>query len=311
MAKSKASDIPERVAERLTMDYPVVTTPRTTTRIVKGRPGIKPQQRSRSSYGAVLHPDPSVRDKALRVLAGLPELRAFNPDQPRDEKGRFAPGSGSVEDLPRGPARSAQDAATGCNPRYGSTASMDAPTYREAGKSGERYTPEMGPLPSGAFEENCTNAVMAFEMRARGYDVEAAPLDVLDKYGYAGGRTYQEVDDLVARAWSNPDGSPHGRSFSGQRWRSFKEIDAEIRQWPEGGRGFITTGKHVFSVVRQGGKARYIESQFEEGPSRDVTREYKQKYKGADWSTGREEGKVIRLDDLEPTDDILETITVR
>lgn len=208
---------------------------------------------------------------------------------------------GSVEDLHRGPARSVSDAAKGTNPHYGST--LEGPTYRAAAKNGEPYTPDMGPPPSGGYEENCTNCVMAFEMRARGYDVEAAPLSVLDKYGYASGRTDKEIDKLVTDSWQSPGGGPHGRTFSGQKWRSLKEVDKEIQSWPEGGRGFVFVGKHVFSAVNNRGKAQYVESQFDASPSRTVTGDYRKRFGG---KSGQ--GKVVRLDDLEPTGGIFDSI---
>jgi hypothetical protein len=228
----------------------------------------------------------------------------------RDRDGRFGSGGG-VEELPRmAKPPTVQQAAQGANPEYGTTGEYGKnPVYREAGRAGERWTPEMGPLPSGAFEENCTNAVMAFEMRMRGYDVQAAPLDVLTKQGYAAGRTFREMEDQLASQWQMPDGSPHGRSFSSQPWRTFKEIDSEVAAWPEGGRGFMTTGKHVFSVVKKNGKAQYVEAQFEASPSRVVTTDYKRKYRGSTAFSGPvEEAKVVRLDDLVPTDGVLESV---
>ena len=50
-----------------------------------------------SSYGrAVLVPDPLVRDLAAQYLHGLPSLPhlRYDPDQPRDEAGRFGEGGG-------------------------------------------------------------------------------------------------------------------------------------------------------------------------------------------------------------------------
>lgn len=235
----------------------------------------------------------------------------------RDQDGQFSSGGGGghldpeVEALPRMAALpTATQAAQGTNPSYGATSVDGQPIYRDAGRAGERWTPEMGPPPYGAYEENCTNAVMAFEMRMRGFDVQAAPLDVLDKHGYAAGRTFQEMEDHISSSWSLPDGSPHGRGFRDQKWRSFDEVDAEVKAWPEGGRGFMTVGKHVFSVVKSGGKAKYMEAQHDASPTRDVTREYKKKYKaglvGSDGS--KEEAKVVRLDDLVPTRGILDSV---
>ncbi len=207
---------------------------------------------------------------------------------------------GSVGDLAKGPVPSVTAAAQGTNPRYGTTA--DGPTYRDAARAGEKWTPDKGPLPNSAYEENCTNAVMAFEMRMRGYDVQAAPLDVLDKYGYAAGRTNNEMDDQLASNWSLPGGKPHGRSFAGQQWRTLKEVDREVKDWPDGGRGFVNVGKHVFSVVKKRGKADYVEAQYDATPTRSVTRQYRKKFEG--------QAKLIRLDDLEPTDGIFESVDV-
>jgi hypothetical protein len=207
-----------------------------------------------------------------------------------------------VDALPRIERKfTVRDAAAQTNPEYGTT------TYGPKYRGVERWTPDLGPLPSGAYEENCTNAVYGFEMRMRGFDVQAAPLDVLDRHGYAAGRTYQEVDDLLTAGWRLPDGRPHGRSFSAQAWRSFKEIDAEIvADWPEGGRGFITVGKHVFNVIKKSGKPVYVEAQFDASATRAVTAQYRKKYGLGAGMTG--EAKVVRLDDLVPTDSIMEAI---
>lgn len=225
----------------------------------------------------------------------------------RDSEGQFAPVAGrSVADLPRGPVPSVGEAAKATNPHFGSTAAEGGPTYREAGKAGQQWTPEMGPPPSGAYEENCTNAVMAFEMRMRGYDVTASPIGELDRYGYADGRSVAQIDALLAGSFRAAGGTSHGRSFAGQRARTFKEVDAEVKGWPEGGRGFVHVGKHVFSVVKVRGKVQYVESQYDATPSRIVTREYRKKF--AD-QKGSRSAKVVRLDDLVPTDGIFEAVT--
>jgi hypothetical protein len=270
--------------------------------------------------------DPVVRDAVLGALAKA---------QARDRRGRFAPGGGGpkpdaggggadggsggggsgpggtgVDGLPRmKKAPSINVAAKGTNPNYGTT--DNNPVYRAEGKAGKKWDPSMGPPPNGAYEQNCTNCAHAFEMRARGYNVQAAPLDVLDKHGYAAGRTYKEMDDQIASSWRAPGGKPHGRSFSGQSWKSFSEVDAEVQGWPEGGRGMMTTGRHVFNVVKDKGKVRYIEGQFDASPTRVVTAQYRKKYRSADvFRSGRQEAKVIRLDDLEPAPGILDAVVV-
>lgn len=226
------------------------------------------------------------------------------------------PRSRAVAALPRqaGRPETPTVAARTTNPRYGDTQGVDgAPTYRDAGRAGQRYTPDMGPLPSGAYEENCSNAVIAFEMRMRGFDVVAAPLDVLDKYGYAGGRTFKEMDELMADAWRLPGGKAHGRTWAGQEWRSFAQWDEEIlRDWPDGGRGFMTVGKHIFNVTKANGKVQYVEAQFNASATRIVTTQYRRKYGSPGiFEGGPQEVKVIRTDDLEPADGILQSVEPR
>lgn len=249
------------------------------------------------------------KKRGLKGLSKAPKAQLVEALRQLDKADSGSGKVGKVDSLPRMAKRQpALAAAKATNPNFGST--NNGPAYYEQGKAGGRWTPSLGPLPGGAFEENCTNAVNAFEMRMRGYDVTAAPLDVLSKYGYAAGRTFKEFDELFTEAWRLPDGKPHGRSMASQKWRSFAEIDAEIdRDWPDGGRGVITVGKHVFNVVKERGKARYVEAQYDATPSRNVTRLYKSRFKGYDgWSDGIQEGKLIRLDDLVPTDSILETV---
>lgn len=249
----------------------------------------------------VRHLDVEVVDDVLKDAAGAKRRRPGKATTP-DVKAADVPSTDppGVAALDRGKPPTLKGGAVDTNPKFGTT--RLGPTYRDAAKAGKRWDRSMGDVPSGAYEENCTNVVMAFEMRMRGYRVVAGPLDVLDKYGYAAGRTAKELDDLVAKAWRSRNGSPHGRSFAGQEWRSFDQIDAEVAAWDEGGRGFVTVGKHVFNVVKVRGKAQYMEAQYDATPSRNVTSHYKRKFAG--------QAKVIRLDDLVPTDDILQTLDV-
>lgn len=224
--------------------------------------------------------------------------------------------AGELASLPRLPRpEAAQTAAKNTNPLNGRTSFYETPTYPAQGKQGKPWTPALGPLPHGAFEENCTNVVMAWDMRMRGYDVNAAPLTELDKSGYASGRTFKGLDELLASAYTLPGGKPHGRSFFGgdprPPWQSFKQIDAQVESWPDGARGVITTGRHIFNVIKTGGKARYIEAQMDgEVPSRNVTRAYKTRFKAGTMFGGEpEEGKVMRIDDLEPAAGVMVTLS--
>jgi hypothetical protein len=214
-------------------------------------------------------------------------------------------GAPTVETLTRlRRPQSATLSAKATNPRNGTT--VDGPTYRDAGRAGQPWTPDMGPLPWGAYEQNCTNVVMAWEMRMRGFDVTAGALDVLDKYGYAAGRTFDEYEELL-RAWRLPDGRPHGRTFAGQKWLSDAELEAVVAQWPDGARGLIHAGKHTFSVIKVNGKMQFIEAQ-NGATSGAVTAAYRKRFGARDYGAW----KYIRLDDLVPSDDILryiETLT--
>lgn len=211
-----------------------------------------------------------------------------------------------IEALPR-VSRPAPPAATAkaTNPHHGST--QNGPAYRNAPQIGKtqsrQYTPDLGPLPFGAYEENCTNVVMAWEMRMRGYDVTAAPLDILDRYGYAAGRTYEEYEAHLL-LWRNADGTPHGRTFSGQQWINDAQLEAVVLSWPEGARGLVNAGKHTFNVTKINGKMVFVEAQ-DAGESGLVTAKYLKRY-GSKGTAGS--WKVIRLDDLVPSDDILKAV---
>ena len=267
--------------------------------------------------------------KAVKKAVATPKAprSGATPKAPKTPKAPQAPQTApagtppGVAALPRTPGKpeNANKAAKNTNPLFGLTGGPRQPTYPAEGRVGQKWTPELGPLTSGAFEENCTNVTLAWDMRIRGYDVQAAPIDLLDKYGYATGRTFEGVDQLLADAYRLPDGSPHGRIFFGKKgepappWRSFDDIDQEIeRDWPEGGRGIIAIAKHVFNVAKVNGKARYIEAQSDEFPSRTVTSQYKRRFRAhAPAYRMAQEGKLIRVDDLVPADGILESVRTK
>lgn len=279
------------------------------TRVIAHRPGGKDHDQSSHGRKGLKS---LVKKAAEAVTPDGDKPRAPRKERPKAAGPNVVPKqtrtSPTQIELPRqNQQMTLRRAAQGTNPRFGTT--NDNPRYRDAGLAKQRWTPAMGPLPSGAYEQNCSNCINAFEMRMRGYDVRASPLDVLDKYGYAGGRTFGELDEMIAASWRLPNRRPHGRSFASQQWRSFEQIDAEVAGWPEGGRGVITTGRHIFNVVNVKGKAQYVESQFDASPTRVVTTLYKRKYRAyAQPGDQRQEAKLIRLDDLEPAAAIRETV---
>jgi hypothetical protein len=216
----------------------------------------------------------------------------------------------TIDALPRS-ARigSAGAEARLANPRYGVTRLPSSPEYREAGEAGERWTRAMGRPPHGAYESNSTNAIIAWVLRMDGYDVEAAPSDLLEPYGEARDRTDDEMDRLLRAGFSLPGGEPHGRSLAGLQWRPHAEIDAEIvSEWDDGARGFIRIGfsgrgTYTHNVVKKNGNAYYIPPFDTSVETLDLTA-FERKY-------GRmSEMKVVRLDDLVPTDGVLQAVQV-
>lgn len=133
-----------------------------------------------------------------------------------------------------------------------------------------------------AYSENCTGVVQAYELRRRGHDVRAGPLEknLRTDEGGPGGRSL----DVIEKAWG-------GRFIPGSR----AEIEEAFKQ--PGSRGVVyirwdAGGAHVFNVENNGGKARFVDGQ-PTPARRDASR-----YFGRGHST-----KYIRLDDRsEPPD---------
>lgn len=113
------------------------------------------------------------------------------------------------------------------------------------------------------FSENCQRSVVAYELRRRGYDVEAQPTFNGDVKG--------EV--LVA-----PDGSKSGRwqgAFQGAKSKNISgntgaelqtNVSRQMQQYGDGSRAIVGVqwkngGGHVFNVERHGGVTYYIDPQ--------------------------------------------------
>lgn len=170
-------------------------------------------------------PPPRAKGRSVDQTKRLPPDRpATAPDAP-DFETQLARGLPRLGD----DRRTASEALRGANPRYN-----DDPQYRV----------------------NCTNAVTSYELRRRGYDVEAAPLE-------AGrtGRTVQEFMD----AWGGD-----ARYVADNPAIDRQDLVDRIRaEWPDGGRGFVMVqygsglrrGGHIFSVEYQNGKVHWIDPQ--------------------------------------------------
>lgn len=115
------------------------------------------------------------------------------------------------------------------------------------------------------YSENCQRCVVAYELRRRGYDVEALP-------------TYQG-DNLPSIAYRNAaKGTIEGRwkgAFRNARnvnvgakteAGAISNIESAMGSYGNGARGVVQIfykggGGHVFNVENQGGKVVYIEAQ--------------------------------------------------
>ncbi|WNM74098.1 capsid maturation protease [Mycobacterium Phage Nergal] len=153
------------------------------------------------------------------------------------------------------------------------------------------------------YSDNCTHCVNAFELRRRGYDVEATAAP------NAGGRY---TDKEILSRWVDPDGNVRRLTtlFKLDQNGNFKpgtkaDLDRIVKGWGEGARGWVTVqwrggGGHIFAVENVGGKARYIEPQVP-GDTDDVGDYLK--------VARRRAGSYIhyvRTDDLTPTDKVLD-----
>lgn len=126
-------------------------------------------------------------------------------------------------------------------------------------KSNPYFSPDYA-----AFSENCQRAVVAYELRRRGYDVVAKPT-------YAG-------DVLPRSAHTNADGSHNGRwmgAFQNAKAESVarstvdatrKALEDKMRSFGNGARAILMVqwkqgGGHVINIENRGGRIYYNDGQ--------------------------------------------------
>lgn len=142
------------------------------------------------------------------------------------------------------------------------------------------------------FDINCVHVVNAFELRMRGHDVEAT---VLPKSLWPlSGRNATEA----LHRWVDPQGNT--RDFVNVKNKA--GLEAAVKQWPDGARGWVILtwpggGGHIFSVMNEGGKVRYIEGQV---PGVDAATYFSRAKRGFTL--------VVRTDDLIATDSLIEFV---
>lgn len=157
-------------------------------------------------------------------------------------------GYNKLSDLPIiAKKESVKASATAVNPRHDSFLSKSRLSY--------------------AYTKNCQRCVVAFEMRQRGFDVQA------------GARIANEVDTqktfkkgvLNKRSWVKAFRNVEQQDFlmvgeSGDAKQTVSKIESFMKEAGAGSRGIIkirhvSGAGHVFSVVNDGGNIRYIDSQ--------------------------------------------------
>ena len=101
----------------------------------------------------------------------------------------------------------------------------------------------------GDFSENCQRAVVAYELRRRGYDVVALPTYAGDTLP-SGNRwqgAFQHAKTINVGA-STPQ-------------KTQANLEAQMRSFGPGSRGIVKIPGHVFNVENVGGKIRYVDAQ--------------------------------------------------
>jgi hypothetical protein len=154
--------------------------------------------------------------------------------------------------------------------------------------------------PDYAYGVNCVHVVNAYELRARGFDVTATPLP-----SHLGtGRSPQEA----LERWVDRNGMPHGRTDM-TSYHFPQEMLAWAEALPDGARGWISVawdkgGGHIFNVEKSHGRVRYIDAQVGDLDF-DIDSYIKLGFGGGIGKAWR----YVRVDDLEPTDAVMEYIT--
>ena len=101
----------------------------------------------------------------------------------------------------------------------------------------------------GDFSQNCQRAVVAYEMRRRGYDVIAQP-------------TFPGDDLPRGNKWAGA--FRHGKEVkvgASTPQKTQANLEAEMKSYGSGSRGIVKIPGHVFNVENVNGKIRYIDAQ--------------------------------------------------
>lgn len=149
---------------------------------------------------------------------------------------------------------------------------------------------------------NCVHVANTYELRRRGLEVTASPLPPSFR-----GRGRSSQDAL--NRWRTPTGGKRQLEPT-----TPKRLEAEVMSWPVGARGWVVIrwgrnaggGGHIYNVERTEAGPRWVEAQL--GTVLDATEHARRL---ARRKTGSGALYVARVDDLTPTDDVLEYVRER
>ena len=184
-------------------------------------------------------------------------------------------------------------------------APVELPPAQEANRAGiELYgdvkdtNPGYGTAPR--FGVNCVHVVNAHELRRRGYDVTATPLP--EGFPMSGRSSLDAY-----RRWRRADGTkPLPELMAGSPAQAKRLAEA----WPVGARGWIRLtwqrtfggGGHIYNVERTPEGLRWLDAQ-----TGEVDVDYDRRMRKASRGTV----SLMRVDDLTPTDEVLEFVQER
>ncbi len=153
------------------------------------------------------------------------------------------------------------------------------------------------------YSENCQRAVVAYELRRRGYDVVAQPTYRGDTMGAIvhsqNGVNYSRWSGAFQNAKVENVGAANGN-------RLISNIDSKMGSYGDGSRAVLQVqwksgGGHVFNVERQNGKNVYIDPQ--------VNRRYTENYIKQNVKPGSV--NIVRTDNLRVSERAKNSVTSR
>lgn len=151
------------------------------------------------------------------------------------------------------------------------------------------------------FSANCQRCVVAYELRRRGYDVEALPTyqgDTLNRVAYV-----DQNNGIYAARWrgafqgaKTENVGVAGNNASAEK-AVMQNISDKMKEYGNGSRAVIQIfyrggGGHVFNVENQGGRIVYVEAQT--GKMKDVARTMQ--------SVRTDSVNIVRVDNLRVSD---------